>query len=84
MWSEIDVRFYLAQPVFIRSISTNKEIMQNMFKVNYEDNRTMSVIFWWLYYLMCFEQISYITLQFQLLIMDIYLGSSVKYLYLQN
>ena len=53
-------------------------------KYNCKDTRNMSVVFWRLCYLMCFEQISHTIHQFTLLIMDIHLGSMAKYSYLQN
>ena len=51
-------------------------------KYNGKDTRNMSMVFWRLCYLMCFEQIPHTIHQFTLLIMDIHLGSMAKYSYL--
>ena len=80
MWNDKDLRLYLAQPLFTCSILII-ETVQNIFKVNYKDTRNMSMIFWRLFCLMCFEQISHTILQSLLLIMDIYLGLWVKHFY---
>ena len=71
MWNDIDLRLFLAQPVFTCSVSIIKTV-QNLFQVNYKDTRKLSMIFWRLCYFRCFEQISYSILQFQLLNMDTY------------
>ena len=62
VWIDIDIWLHLAQPLFTCSILII-ETLQNMFKVNYKDTRRMSMIFWQLFYLMCFEQIfEYLTI----------------------
>ena len=65
----MDIRFFLGQPLFTCSVTIIKTV-QNMFKVNYKNTRTMSMIFWQLFYRIYFEQISCTIFQFQLLIMD--------------
>ena len=63
IWNEISLRLLLDQPVFTCSILII-ETVQNMFKVNYKDTRTTSMIFWQLCFWIGFEQILYTVLHF--------------------